>query len=184
MQILKKICCIFVILEFCAGSISLRNESQLKASEDDSTNTQLLEIPQYSIPEDDYYPTLSSNIPENVYDDELLTNNTDSRVIETSLESRTIPFLLNFIILPKLIFKFTKAVAFVVSVATTLGVMFFVLSATICTFTPICVLGLAIPGLRNVERAGRGLVQQISENVPGEKIEAGIFFQNLFETLF
>lgn len=129
-------------------------------------------VPQYVLPV--YYyaaaPDSFYHLPESA---SIAPRTMETSLSEEVVESRTISFLLNFIILPKLIMKLAKAVAFGVSAATSIGMFVFLLSATVCTFTPICILGLAIPGLRNAERSRRNFVHQIYEHIPGEKIEAG-----------
>lgn len=135
-------------------------------------------VPQYLLP-GYYYPTFPDHFYHLPTTQDAISS-TESRALETTIdsdESRTISFLLNFIVLPKLILKFVTALAFGVSAALKIGAFVFLLSATLCTFTPFCVLGLAIPGLRNAERSGRNIVQQMYEHVPGEKIEAGKGFK-------
>lgn len=95
---------------------------------------------------------------------EVTTTESTSLSETTAIEPRSLPFLINFILLPKLVMKFAKALAFGVSVATTFGMFVFLLAATV---------GLVVPGLRNVERSGRTFVQEFYENIQGEKIEAG-----------
>lgn len=109
----------------------------------------------------------NSALPDSYYHaptTEVTTTESTSLSETTAIEPRTLPFFINFIFLPKLIMKFVKALAFGVSVATTFGVLVFLLAATV---------GLVVPGLRNVERSGRTFVQEFYENIPGDKIDAG-----------
>lgn len=88
----------------------------------------------------------------------------------TEIEPRSFPLLINLILLPKLIIKLFKAIAFGVSAAASISAVAFLLSTII--------VGLAIPGLRDVERSERNFVQEIYEHIPGEKIEAGKMISN------
>lgn len=76
-------------------------------------------------------------------------------------EARIGPVFHLMIWFPKLLYKVAKAV--------TVGLaMGFLSTFLLCTFTPVCILGLALPGLARIERSGRSLV----ENLEPGKVEA------------
>lgn len=88
------------------------------------------------------------------------------------VESRVNPGFAFLIVLPKVLYKFVKSLAKTVVVASGLGLAGLAISTLICTFTPICVLSFAWPGLRNLEQSGRNLVENFSEQVPLDKLES------------
>lgn len=172
---MKVLSIISLFLPYCLATPTKNDETSDLTIE---TSTHLTKydatVPQFIVP-GYYHPTVTE--PFYQFQPEFEQN--EARAVarqdldSSELESRTIlPFLINFILIPKLIMKLVKAIAFGVSAATTIGGMLLFITALV---------GLAIPGLRNAERSGRNLVQQICEIVPGEKVEAGKVFLALID---
>lgn len=88
------------------------------------------------------------------------------------VESRMNPGFAFLIVLPKVLFKFLKSLAKTVVIASGIGLAGLAISGLICAFTPVCVLSFAWPGLRNLEVSGRSLVENLSEQMPLDKMES------------
>lgn len=114
----------------------------------------------YYIPNHQQQQYLQTSIPYDV--------NHSNDLSEQSDDARINPWVTNLIFLPKIILQIVK------SLIKSLGIGFvgLLLSTLLCTFTPICLVGAPVPDL--VERSGRAMVSQISDESTLSKIDAAV----------